>query len=71
MNLARGKTHPRAIEYWIWLGGFAVAAIILIMLGRIALRLLKRVQEEAKAAQPNGDSALSLQRATVNVSRGT
>ena len=45
LNLARGKTHPRMIEYWIWLGGFASAAIVMIMLGRIALRLLKRAQE--------------------------
>src|SRR3954452_10886633 len=47
LNLARGKTHPRAVEYWIWLGGFATAAVVLIILGRIALRLLKRAQEEA------------------------
>lgn len=47
LNVARGKTHPRAIEYWIWLGGFASAAIVLIMLGRIALRLLKKAQEES------------------------
>jgi uncharacterized membrane protein YdjX (TVP38/TMEM64 family) len=47
LNLARGKTHPRAIEYWIWLGGFVSAAIVLIMLGRIALRLLKKVEQDA------------------------
>jgi uncharacterized membrane protein YdjX (TVP38/TMEM64 family) len=47
LNLARGKTHPRAIEYLIWLGGFASAAVILIILGRIALRLLKKVEEDA------------------------
>jgi uncharacterized membrane protein YdjX (TVP38/TMEM64 family) len=48
LNLARGKTHPRAIEYWIWLGGFASAAVILILLGKIALRLLQRAQEESR-----------------------
>jgi uncharacterized membrane protein YdjX (TVP38/TMEM64 family) len=57
LNLARGKTHPRAVEYWIWLGGFASAAVMLILLGRIALRLLKKAQEESarndlEAAQP-------------------
>jgi len=46
LNLARGKTHPRVIEYWVWLGGFASAAIILILLGRVALKLLQHVQEE-------------------------
>lgn len=47
LNLARGKSHPRMIEYWIWLGGFFSAAIILILLGRIALRLLRQAQEGA------------------------
>jgi hypothetical protein len=51
LNLARGKTHPRAVEYWIWLGGFATAALVLIMLGRIALRLIKQAQEEAAQVQ--------------------
>src|SRR3954468_8335320 len=51
LNLARGKTHPRAVEYWIWLGGFALAAVILIVLGRIALRLIKQAQEQAIATK--------------------
>ncbi len=46
LNLARGKSHPRVIEYWAWLGGFASAAIVLILLGRVALKLLQQVQEE-------------------------
>ena len=48
LNLARGRSHPRAIEYWIWLGGFASAGIILILLGRIALQLLQQAQEDAR-----------------------
>ncbi len=47
LNLARGKTHPRAIEYLVWLGGFASAAIILVLLGRIALRLLQDAERDA------------------------
>jgi len=47
LNLARGKTHPRLIEYWIWLGGFASAAVVMIVLGRIALRLLQHAQESS------------------------
>src|ERR1051325_8827436 len=56
LNLVRGKTHPRTIEYWIWLGGFASASIILILLGRKALRLIKRAQEEANITEetPSG-----------------
>jgi uncharacterized membrane protein YdjX (TVP38/TMEM64 family) len=47
LNLARGKTHPHAIEYVIWLGGFVAAAIILILLGKIALRLVKQAEQDA------------------------
>jgi uncharacterized membrane protein YdjX (TVP38/TMEM64 family) len=60
LNLARGKTHPRAIEYWVWLGGFASAAVILILLGRIALRLLQRVQNEAIRSDPIATQKLEL-----------
>src|SRR3954462_501223 len=47
LNLARGKTHPRAIEYLIWLGGFGTAAVVLILLGKIALRLIKQAEQDA------------------------
>jgi uncharacterized membrane protein YdjX (TVP38/TMEM64 family) len=50
LNLARGKTHPQAIEYLIWLGGFATAAVTLVFLGKIALRLLQDVERDAAAA---------------------
>lgn len=56
LNLARGKSHPRAIEYWVWLGGFFSAAIILILLGRVALRLLRQAQEGALLAGQPRDS---------------
>jgi uncharacterized membrane protein YdjX (TVP38/TMEM64 family) len=70
LNLARGRSHPRVIEYWVWLGGFVTAAIVLIILGRIALRLLKRAQEEANPTQPARDElVLSIDRAEVP--RGT
>ena len=49
LNLARGKSHPAAIEYLVWLGGFASAAVILMILGRIALRLLKQAEMDAAA----------------------
>jgi uncharacterized membrane protein YdjX (TVP38/TMEM64 family) len=71
LNLARGKTHPKAIEYWIWLGGFASAAIILILLGRIALKLLKNVQEEANQVTAQTSSPALLAAEPVKVPRGT
>jgi uncharacterized membrane protein YdjX (TVP38/TMEM64 family) len=56
LNLARGKSHPRVIEYWVWLGGFASAAIILILLGRVALKLLQTVQNEHNKENIRGQS---------------
>lgn len=49
LNLARGTTHPRVVEYFIWLGGFATAALVLALLGRIALRLLQQAEKDAAA----------------------
>jgi uncharacterized membrane protein YdjX (TVP38/TMEM64 family) len=71
LNLARGKTHPRAVEYWVWLGGFATASIILILLGRIALRLLKSAQDGVSAEAAPSPKDLRLSPARANVSRGT
>ena len=48
LNLVRGKSHPQVIEYFIWGGGLATSVIVLLLLGRIALRLLKEAQEEAE-----------------------
>src|SRR5664279_2848237 len=45
LNLVRGKSHPRAIEYWVWGGGFLLSVVVLILLGRISLRLLKEAEE--------------------------
>ncbi|MGI8956635.1 MAG: TVP38/TMEM64 family protein [Chthoniobacterales bacterium] len=49
LNLMRGKSHPRVIEYWVWGGGLLISAFILVVLGRISLRLLQ--EAEMKASQ--------------------
>ncbi len=54
LNLARGKSHPRPVEYWVWLGGFGSAAVITIILGNIALRLLRQAQEHPQASPTGG-----------------
>ena len=41
LRLARGETHPRAYEYWVWGGGLLVSLAILALMGRIALRILR------------------------------
>ena len=43
-NLARGKSHPRVMEYWIWGGAFVIAALLLSLLRRIAVRRIERSQ---------------------------
>ena len=48
LNLVRGKSHPRAVEYLIWGGGLVTAIIVLAILGRIALRLLQEAEEAAR-----------------------
>src|SRR5436190_7899902 len=72
LNLARGKTHPRAIEYLFWLGGFATAAIVLVFLGRIALRVLQEAERDAAASargqSENGSSRMSQRTAQQAVS---
>jgi len=51
LKLVRGKTHPHAIEYLVWIGGFASAAVVLMFLGRIALRLLKEAEMRASTLE--------------------
>ncbi|HEV3408660.1 MAG TPA: TVP38/TMEM64 family protein [Chthoniobacterales bacterium] len=47
LNLVRGKTHPHAVEYLVWGGGLLLSVAVLVLLGRIAMRLLQEAQEEA------------------------
>ena len=42
LNLARGKTHPRAVEYWTWGGAFVISALLLWVVSRIAVKAIKR-----------------------------
>ena len=37
----RGQTHPRMYEYWAWGGGLLISLAILVLMGRIALRVLR------------------------------
>ena len=46
LNLLRGQSHPRLIEYCVWGGGFFLSAVILMLLGRISLRVLQEAEKE-------------------------
>jgi uncharacterized membrane protein YdjX (TVP38/TMEM64 family) len=45
LNLMRGKSHPRVIEYCTWGGGLLLSLVVLGLLGRISLRLLREAEE--------------------------
>ena len=49
LRLVRGKTHPEFVEYVIWGGGLATSILVLVILGRIALRLLQEAEDAARA----------------------
>jgi len=51
LNLLRGKSHPRVIEYWAWGGGLLLSVVVLALLGRISLRLLQEAEDNASMAQ--------------------
>ncbi|HEV2046148.1 MAG TPA: VTT domain-containing protein [Chthoniobacterales bacterium] len=42
LNMARGKSHPRVVEYWIWGGAFITTALLFALLTRIALRAIQK-----------------------------
>jgi uncharacterized membrane protein YdjX (TVP38/TMEM64 family) len=50
LNLARGKTHPRIIEYWTWGGAFVATTLLFFVLTRAASKVMLEVQNASKAA---------------------
>ena len=54
LNLIRGKSHPRLVEYWSWGSAFVMAALLFLLLGRIALRAIQKVQDVSEG-QPASD----------------
>ena len=47
LNLARGRTHPRVVEYWTWGGAFAITVLLFILLTRMALSALREIRPDA------------------------
>src|SRR5205809_5009674 len=62
LNLARGRSHPRLVEYWIWGGAFLAAALLFILLTRIALRAIQGSQELPRLENPTHQSNQILSR---------
>ncbi len=51
LNLLRGQSHPKVAEYWLWGGGLVFSVLILVLLGRISLRLMQEAEKKASAGQ--------------------
>ena len=51
LNLARGKSHPRIVEYWMWGGAFAITVLLFILLTRMALRALREIRSDISTAK--------------------
>ncbi|HEV7402089.1 MAG TPA: TVP38/TMEM64 family protein [Chthoniobacteraceae bacterium] len=46
LRLLRGQSHPRPIEYFLWIGGLLLAFFVTTRLSRLALRLLAEAEEK-------------------------
>ncbi|MEP6708996.1 MAG: TVP38/TMEM64 family protein [Verrucomicrobiota bacterium] len=53
LNLVRGTTHPRTGEYFVWGGGLVLSTLVLLGLGRIALRIMQKVEQQTSDAEPS------------------
>src|SRR5881227_333648 len=48
VRIARGKSYPRMIDYWIWGGAFVTTVLLLMVLGRVAYRAIQASQTSTK-----------------------
>jgi uncharacterized membrane protein YdjX (TVP38/TMEM64 family) len=46
LRVLRGQSHPRPIEYFLWIGGLLLAVLVTTLLSRLALRLLAEAEEK-------------------------
>lgn len=66
LNLARGKSHPRIIEYWTWGGAFVVSAVLLVVLSRIARRAVQNAEGTDQLERSNTQQPGWLQSHNIN-----
>ena len=46
LRVLRGQSHPRPIEYFLWIGGLLLAGLVTTLLSRLALRLLAEAEKK-------------------------
>jgi len=52
VRIMRGKSYPRAVEYWIWGGAFITTVLLLVVLGRVAHRAIQTAPEQESGKPP-------------------
>lgn len=53
VRVMRGRSYPRMIEYWIWGGAFITTVLLLIVLGRLAYRVIQTSPSTASKEKSN------------------
>ena len=57
LRVMRGRSQPRIIEYWTWVGAFLTTALLLLVLGRIASRAVKAGYENERRASSENQTS--------------
>ncbi len=63
LNLARGKTHPRIVEYWTWGGAFFATVLLVFVLTRVALKAMRELES---LSGPGPESGTARELHTIN-----
>ena len=69
LNLVRGESHPQAFEYYFWIGGLVSLVVIVMFIGRIALRWMQEVETQEAAEQREVEAAAAHRKAITISSR--
>jgi uncharacterized membrane protein YdjX (TVP38/TMEM64 family) len=61
LNMARGKSHPRVVEYCTWGGAFITTVLLFVLLTRIALRAIQKspATPSSRVAEQSSDEIIS------------
>jgi uncharacterized membrane protein YdjX (TVP38/TMEM64 family) len=49
VRIMRSRSYPRMIEYWIWGGAFITTVLLLVVLGRVAYRVIQTSSASASS----------------------
>ena len=46
LNLFRGRSHPRILEYIVWGGGLISLVLVITAMGRLGMRILQSIEDK-------------------------